>query len=112
MKGQQAAEARNHKTRPVDGIIVAGVAGGTPAKGRAARGAKRWIQDTWVLTASPEESLAEFFLEDFDAPTSWTGAHKPVVCRGITPDGTLILDNIQLSSDRFLSEIFSTEAGK
>lgn len=106
MKVQQPASPRNHKTKPVDGIIVEGV------RARGSRNAKRWIQNTWVLTASPDESIAEFFLEDFDGSSHWSGAQKPVICRGITEDGAVILDRIQLSSDRFLSEIFSTEAGK
>ena len=106
MKSLLPANGRNHKTKPVDGIIVEGV------RAKNGRGAKRWIQNTWVLTASPDESLAEFFLEDFDGSSQWNGAHRPVVCRGITQDGVVILDRIHLSSDRFLSEIFSTEAEK
>jgi len=91
----------------VDGIIVG------RASSRRGRQGARWIQDTWVLTASPEESLAEFFLEDYDGARHRTAASQPVVCRGIAADGTLVLGPIHLSSDRFLSEFFSneTEAG-
>src|SRR2546428_13367506 len=50
------------RSKPVDAIVV----GGSPSSNR--KGPDSWILDTWVLAASSEERIADFFLENEAAP--------------------------------------------
>ena len=90
------------RSKPVDAIVV----GGSPSSNR--KGPDSWILDTWVLAASSEERIADFFLENEAAPP---GEKDPMtwLCRRVRPDGRIILGRMNLRDDRFLSEIFSSD---
>ncbi|MGH9391465.1 MAG: hypothetical protein ACRD1Z_17810 [Vicinamibacteria bacterium] len=93
----------SERSRPVDGIVV-----GVDAM-ESKRHPRAWVRDTWIVAASPEEGLAEFFLEDFDEPAGPPGGTSAWVCRAVRADGSIILGEVNFRDDRFLSEIFSPD---
>ena len=93
----------DHALRARDAIV----AGARRTKGLDRDGAGA----TWVLVARGTEPVEDFFLESPFGPDDKADGEDPVpwICRGVGPDGTLLMGAVDLSVDRFASDVHSDD---
>lgn len=93
----------DHALRARDGIV----AGGWRAKGLDGDRASA----TWVLVARVTEPVEDFFLDSPFGNDDTASGEDPVawICRGVNADGTLRMGAVDLSVDRFVSDVLSDD---
>ena len=66
---------------------------------------------TWIVVARTDEAVEDFFLESPFGPDDDEPGEDPVpwICRGIRPDGTVRMGAVDLSVDRFVSDVLNDE---
>jgi len=89
--------------RARDGIV----AGARRAKGLDRERASA----TWVLVARGSEPVEDFFLESPFGSDDTASGEDPVpwICRGVNANGTLSIGAVDLSVDRFMSDVLSDD---
>lgn len=89
--------------RAVDGIVAGAQAAGTFEAGK--------LPSTWVLVARGDESVDEFFLESPFGGAGRSHNEDPVawICRGVRPDGRVLLGAVDLAVDLFVSEVLDQD---
>lgn len=93
--------------RPRDGIVTSAAARPRtgPALGRSQ------AKSTWIVVARTDEAFEDFFLDSPFGDDAGAPGEDPIawICRDVNPDGTLRMGAIDLSNDRFVSDVLSDE---
>src|SRR6185436_20248232 len=103
--GERGSERGSERgpLRPRDGIVTSAA---TRAKTGPALG-RTQAKSTWIVVARTDEAFEDFFLDSPFGEDAGTPGEDPVawICRDVNADGTVRMGAIDLSSDRFVSDV-------